>query len=73
MAVHLKPGPELDKATSEVANYKRFKAIVGEIVEVNEAICEARPASPLAEAGPREDGPQQEGSSVRSKPSSHRV
>ncbi len=46
VALHLKPGPELKKATSELASYKRFKAIVGEIVAVNEAICEARPVTP---------------------------
>ena len=39
VAVHLKPGTELEKVTGEVANYKLFKQIVGEIVEVSEAIC----------------------------------
>lgn len=48
VAVHLKAGPDLDKVAGEVAGYKRFKQIVGEIVEVSEAICETRPASPLA-------------------------
>jgi len=50
VAVHLKPGPELEKARREVGSYKRFKAVVGQIVEVNEAICEARLVSPLADA-----------------------
>ena len=44
-ALHLKPGPELAKVTSEVANYQRFK----QIVEVSEAICEARPISAFAD------------------------
>ncbi len=48
----LAPGPELEKVGREVAGYHRFKAIVGEIVELNEAICEARPVSPLAAEGP---------------------
>src|SRR5580658_11123830 len=41
--LHLKPGPELDKIEREVTNYERFRAIVGEVTEVNEAICDARP------------------------------
>jgi hypothetical protein len=52
--VHLKPGPELDKARAEVAEHQRFAALVEEVTEVSEAICAARPvagqpASPLAE------------------------
>ena len=43
-AVHLKPGPELDKARREVAEYERFRDLVGRVTEVNEAICQARPA-----------------------------
>lgn len=31
-------GPELDNARREVANYKRFRAVVEEIVEVNQQI-----------------------------------
>lgn len=52
--VHLRPGPELDKARAEVANYKRFRSLVEELVEVNEAICAARPVSLLA--GPADSG-----------------
>ena len=70
VSLHLKPGPELDKATGEVSNYKRFRAIVGEIVEVNEAICEARPISPLADTAPGGQGAQKGGSSVSSRRSS---
>src|ERR1035437_9140300 len=51
VAVHLKPGTELEKVTGEVANYKLFKQIVGEIVEVSEAICGARRVVPLADDG----------------------
>lgn len=70
--VHLKPGAELDKIEREVANYKQFVARVDQIVEVNEAICEARPVSPLAghqqdDAGP---GSEKGGSSRRSRKTS---
>jgi hypothetical protein len=44
--VHLRPGPELDKARREVAEYERFRDLVGQVTEVNEAICQARPAAP---------------------------
>ena len=36
---------ELDKVRREVAAYKQFVAVSEQIVQVNEAICEARPAS----------------------------
>src|ERR1017187_7878539 len=45
-AVHLKPGPELEKARREVAEYERFRGLVSQVTEVNEAICQARPAVP---------------------------
>src|SRR5665647_3611135 len=51
VAVHLKAGTELEKVAGEVANYNLFKQIVGEIVEVSEAICRARPVVPLADDG----------------------
>jgi hypothetical protein len=46
VTVHLRPGPELDKAEREVAEYERFRDLVGQVTEVNEAICGARPAAP---------------------------
>ena len=42
---------ELDKVRREVANYKEFVAVSEQIVQVNEAICEARPISPPGTAG----------------------
>src|ERR1700746_262815 len=45
-ARHLRPGPELDKARREVAEYQRFRDLVGQVTEVNEAICGARPVTP---------------------------
>jgi hypothetical protein len=50
--VHLRPGPELDKARREVAEYERFRDLAGQVTEVNEAICAARPVWP----GDAEDG-----------------
>ena len=45
-AVHLRPGPGLEKARREVAEYERFRDLVGQVTEVNEAICQARPTVP---------------------------
>ncbi|MGH9054299.1 MAG: DUF6788 family protein [Acidimicrobiales bacterium] len=63
----LSPGPEVDKVNAEIASYKNFMARVEQIVEVNEAICEARPVSPLAGDSGGEAGPRAENSSRRSK------
>lgn len=74
VTVHLRPGPELEKARVEVGNYKRFRALVDELISVNEAICAARPISPLAEGtgGEPEGGPAgtpgQKGGSSTSSP-----
>jgi hypothetical protein len=43
--VHLKPGPELDKARAEVAEHQRFAVLVEEVSQVSEAICAARPVA----------------------------
>ena len=48
--VHLRPGPELEKAQREVAEHQRFAALVEEVTQVSEAICAARPAA--GQAGP---------------------
>jgi hypothetical protein len=57
VTVHLRSGPELEKAQREVAEWERFKSLTGQIAEVNEAICDARPASPQ----PRTTAPDPEG------------
>src|SRR5215831_4848314 len=57
VARHLKPGPELDKIRREVAEYERFRDLVGQVMEVNEAICEARPAVPGDTGGDAPPGP----------------
>jgi hypothetical protein len=56
-AVHLKPGPELDKARREVAEYERLRDLVARVTEVNEAICQARPAVPEVAGGFSPPGP----------------
>ena len=67
--VHLKPGPELEKARREVAEYERFRDLVGQVTEVNEAICSARPAVPGGAGGGTSPGPGGEkgGSGTRSR------
>ncbi len=68
-AVHLRPGPELEKARREVAAYDRFRDLVGRVTEVNEAICAARPAVPGDAGGDAPPGPGGEkgGSARRSR------
>ena len=46
--VHLKPGPELEKAEREVAEHQRFADLVEEVSQVSEAICAVRPAAGAA-------------------------
>jgi len=43
--VHLRPGPELDKAQREVAEHQRFADLVEEVSQVSEAICAVRPVT----------------------------
>ena len=42
-AKNLKVGPELKKYLDETNNYRKFLKICGELVEVNERICDLRP------------------------------
>lgn len=72
VAVHLHPGPELEKVTREVTTYKRFRALVDQVVEVNEQICEARPVGEAATAPPADAGGQRGGSTETSRRSSRR-
>ena len=67
--VHLRPGPELDKARREVAEYERFRDLVARLAEVNEAICLARPAAPGSadEDAPPGTGGEKGGSATRSR------
>jgi len=63
--VHLRPGPELEKAEREVAEYERFRALVEQVTEVNEAICGARPLARPAGGPPPPEG-ERGGSARRS-------
>jgi hypothetical protein len=61
---------ELGKVRQELAVYDRFATLSQRIVEVNEAICEARPAlSPAAASSPG-SGDEKGGSATRAGPSS---
>jgi hypothetical protein len=57
VTTHPRPGPELAKAEREAAQWERFRSLTGQIEAVNEAICDARPAS----SGPGEAAPDGEG------------
>ncbi len=70
-STHLRPGPELEKAQLEVVNYKRFRTLVNEIVDVNEQICDERPVAIADNANSVADV-QKKGSKKSSKRSSPR-
>jgi uncharacterized protein DUF6788 len=63
---------EVDKVRGELANYRRFAALSGEIVEVNEAICEARPPAAADTVSPAADTGAEKGGASRSRRSSPR-
>jgi hypothetical protein len=50
--VHLRPGPELEKAEREVAEHQRFADLVEEVSQVSEAICAVRPVTGVAPPPP---------------------
>ena len=43
-AANLRLGPELEKVQQETDNYRRYVELTKELVEVNEKICQLRPA-----------------------------
>jgi hypothetical protein len=57
---------ELEKVRAELAKYKEFTALSEQIVEVSEAICEARPVTPSAEQPPAGRAGEKGGSARRS-------
>ena len=66
-------GAEVDKVRRELATYQEFVTVSQQIVEVNEAICEARPISAIADTDgptPTETVGERGGSSARSRRSS---
>lgn len=48
-AKSLKLGPEMQKYLDEIANHQKFLKLCGEIVVVNERICELRPVPEISE------------------------
>jgi hypothetical protein len=48
--VQLRPGPRLAKFEREVETYKRFRSLIQQLLETNEAICNARPLEASAES-----------------------
>jgi hypothetical protein len=58
---------EMEKVRREVANYREFLAVSEQIVEVSEAICEARPAAAAAAEPPGEPSGERGGSARRSR------
>ena len=71
VTAHPRPGPELGKAQREAREWERFRLLTGQIEQVNEAICDARPplSQPRATAPDREG---QKGGSASSSPRSSR-
>ena len=53
---------EVTKVRAELANYKEFAALSEQIVEVSEAICEARPVTRTGALPPAEEGAEKGGS-----------
>jgi hypothetical protein len=47
-AKNLKLGSELQKYTEETENYKKFKNLSKQIIEINEKICNLTPVKPIA-------------------------
>jgi hypothetical protein len=68
VTTHPRPGPELGKAEREAGEWERFRSLAGQIEQVNEAICDARP--PLAGPGAMAPDPegQKGGGSASSSP-----
>jgi hypothetical protein len=53
---------EVAKVRAELAGYKEFAALTEQIVEVSEAICEARPVTAAGTVPPAEAGAEKGGS-----------
>ena len=68
VTTHLRPGPELEKAEREAAAWERFRSLTGQIEQVNEAICDARPPLGPSRAAAPDGGGQKKGSASSSRP-----
>lgn len=69
VTTHPRPGPELDKAQREAGEWERFRSLTGQLEQVNEAICDARPLGDPGGVAPDPQG-QKRGGSARSSPGS---
>ena len=49
-AANLRLGPELEKVRQETDNYRRYVELTKELVELNEKICQLRPARAVEDA-----------------------
>ena len=67
--LQLRPGPMLSKIEREVETYRGFRATCDRLLEVNQAICEARPVEVLEPERKRRSPPR---SGPRSSPKSTR-
>jgi hypothetical protein len=65
----LKPG-EVAKVRGEIANYQQFAGLSEQLVEVNQAICEARPVETERRGSAQRAEPEKGGSAGRSPRSS---
>jgi hypothetical protein len=68
VTTHPRPGPELEKAEREAAEWERFRSLTGQIEQVNEAICDARPPSRLPRPAAPDPAGQKGGSARRPRP-----
>ncbi len=55
VAENLRLGPELEKVSGEVGNYRRFVELSKELVEINEKICRRRPVRVVQDEEELED------------------
>jgi len=67
VTAHPRPGPELGKAEREAGGWGRFRSLTGQIEQVNEAICDARPPLTPSRAGAPDPEGQKKGSARRSR------
>ena len=66
-ARELRPGPELEKVKEELTNHQKFRALVKDIIAVNEQICNIREAQLQADTA-AEKGASKTGSKRKSPP-----
>jgi hypothetical protein len=58
--LQLRPGPALSKIEREVQTYRGFRATCGRLLDVNDAICDARPVDASGSEKRRRSPPRSE-------------